>query len=51
MSKKGRLNVPRGLIKRLGLEGGETMIVEVDEEGAAASRPTGVHPINAPSKG
>lgn len=45
LGKKGQLNVPRGVMKRLGLEGGEAMLVEVDEEGAILLRPAGVYPL------
>lgn len=45
LGKKGQLNVPRGVMKRLGLEGGEAMLIEVDEEGAIVLRPAGVYPL------
>lgn len=45
LGKKGQLNVPREVMERLGLHGGDMLLLEVDEEGAIILRPTGVYPL------
>lgn len=45
LGKKGQLNVPREVMERLGLHGGDMLLLEVDEEGAILLRPTGVYPL------
>ncbi len=45
LGKKGQLNVPREVMERLGLHGGDMLLLEVDEEGAIVLRPTGVYPL------
>jgi AbrB family looped-hinge helix DNA binding protein len=45
LGKKGQLNVPREIMQRLGLHGGDMLLMEVDEEGAIILRPTGVYPL------
>lgn len=45
LGKKGQLNVPGEVMRRLGLHGGDMLLLEVDEEGAIILRPTGVYPL------
>lgn len=45
LGKKGQLNVPGDVMRRLGLQGGDMLLLEVDEEGAIVLRPTGVYPV------
>lgn len=45
LGRKGQLNVPREVMERLGLHGGDMLLLEVDEEGAIVLRPTGVYPL------
>ncbi|CAN5183093.1 AbrB/MazE/SpoVT family DNA-binding domain-containing protein [soil metagenome] len=45
LGKKGQLNVPREIMERLGLHGGDMLLLEVDDEGAILLRPTGVYPL------
>jgi AbrB family looped-hinge helix DNA binding protein len=45
LGKKGQLNVPREVMERLGLHGGDMLLLEVDDEGAIMLRPTGVYPL------
>lgn len=45
LGKKGQLSLPRGIMERLGLHGGDMLLLEVDDEGAISLRPTGVYPL------
>ena len=50
LGTKGQLSVPRGMMERLGLRGGEIMIVEASEDGALVLHPAGVYPIEVYSE-
>jgi AbrB family looped-hinge helix DNA binding protein len=45
LGKKGQLSLPAGVLRKLGLQGTATLIVEATEDGAVLLRPAGVYPI------
>ncbi len=45
LGKKGQLSVPKGVMRRLGLKGGEALLLDVTEDGAIVLRPAGVYPL------
>ena len=45
LGKKGQMSIPKGILKRLGLEGDVTLLVETTAEGAIILRPAAVYPI------
>ena len=45
LGKKGQLSLPAGVLRKLGLEGAATLIVEATDDGAVVLRPAGVYPI------
>lgn len=45
LGKKGQLSVPREVMERLGLSGGEMLVLEVTDEGGIVLRPAGVYPL------
>jgi AbrB family looped-hinge helix DNA binding protein len=45
LGKKGQMSIPKGILKRLGLEGDTTLLVDVTAEGAIVLRPAVVYPI------
>ena len=45
LGKKGQLSIPKGILKRLGLEGDVTLLVDTTPEGAIVLRPAAVYPI------
>lgn len=45
LGKKGQLSIPSGILKRLGIEGDSTLIVETTSDGAIVLRPAAVYPI------
>lgn len=45
LGKKGQLSVPRDVMERLGLRGGEMLVVEVTDEGGIVLQPAGVYPL------
>jgi AbrB family looped-hinge helix DNA binding protein len=45
LGRKGQLSIPRKVLQRLGLEGGEALLLEVTEDGAILLRPAGVYPL------
>ena len=45
LGKKGQLSIPKGILKRLGLEGDATLLVDTTPEGAIVLRPAAVYPI------
>jgi AbrB family looped-hinge helix DNA binding protein len=45
LGKKGQMSIPKGILKRLGLEGDVTLLVETTPEGAIVLRPPAVFPI------
>jgi AbrB family looped-hinge helix DNA binding protein len=45
LGKKGQVSIPKGVLKRLGLEGDVPLLVETTRDGAIVLRPAGVYPI------
>jgi AbrB family looped-hinge helix DNA binding protein len=45
LGKKGQLSVPREVMERLGLRGGEMLVLEVTDEGGIVLQPAGVYPL------
>lgn len=45
LGKKGQLSLPAGVLRRLGLQGSATLIVEETEDGAVVLRPAAVVPV------
>lgn len=45
LGKKGRLSLPAGVLRKLGLEGAAKLIVEATDDGAVVLRPAAVYPI------
>ncbi|MBA3474450.1 MAG: AbrB/MazE/SpoVT family DNA-binding domain-containing protein [Rubrobacter sp.] len=45
LGRKGQLSVPKEVMQRLGLEGGEALLLDVTEDGAIILRPAGVYPL------
>ena len=45
LGKKGQLSLPAGVLRKLGLEGAATLMVEATDDGAVILRPAGVYPI------
>ncbi len=51
LGRKGQLSLPKGVMERLGLKGGEVLILDVTEDGAIFLRPAGVYPLEVYSDG
>ncbi len=45
LGKKGQLSLPAGVLRRLGLQGSATLLVEETEDGAVVLRPAAVVPV------
>jgi AbrB family looped-hinge helix DNA binding protein len=45
LGKKGQVSIPTAILRKLGLEGGQHLIVELGEGGAIVLRPAGIYPI------
>jgi AbrB family looped-hinge helix DNA binding protein len=45
LGKKGQVSLPAGVLRRLGLQGSATLIVEATEDGAVLLRPAAVVPV------
>jgi AbrB family looped-hinge helix DNA binding protein len=45
LGKKGQVSIPTSILKKLGLEGGQHLIVEASEDGAILLRPASIYPI------
>jgi AbrB family looped-hinge helix DNA binding protein len=45
LGKKGQLSLPAGVLRKLGLRGSATLIVEATDEGTVILRPAAVYPI------
>jgi antitoxin component of MazEF toxin-antitoxin module len=45
LGKSGQLSIPRALMRQLGLNGQETLLVEVTPDGAIQLRPAAVFPV------
>ncbi len=45
LGSKGQVSIPRPALRRLGLAGGELLLVETTADGAIVLRPAAVYPI------
>lgn len=45
LGKKGQLSLPAGVLRRLGLQGSATLLVEETGDGAVVLRPAAVVPV------
>ncbi|MGH6885209.1 MAG: AbrB/MazE/SpoVT family DNA-binding domain-containing protein [Geminicoccales bacterium] len=45
LGKKGQLSLPAGVLRKLGLQGSATLLVEATEDGAVLLRPAAVYPV------
>ena len=45
LGKKGQLSLPAAILRKLGLQGAATMLVEATADGSVILRPAGVYPI------
>lgn len=45
LGKKGQLSLPAGVLRKIGLEGPATLIVEATPDGAVLLRPAAVYPV------
>ena len=45
LGKKGQVSLPAAVLRKLGLEGRATLLVEATNDGAVILRPAGVYPI------
>ena len=45
LGKKGQLSLPAAVLRKLGLQGAATLLVEATDDGAVILRPAAVYPI------
>lgn len=45
LGKKGQLSLPASVLRKLGLQGAGTLIVEATDDGAVVLRPAAVYPV------
>ena len=45
LGKKGQISLPATVLRKLGLQGATTLIVEATDDGAVVLRPAAVYPI------
>lgn len=45
LGKKGQLSLPATVLRKLGLQGATTLLVEATDDGAVILRPAAVYPI------
>jgi AbrB family looped-hinge helix DNA binding protein len=45
LGKKGQVSLPATVLRKLGLQGASTLLVETTDDGAVVLRPAGVYPI------
>jgi AbrB family looped-hinge helix DNA binding protein len=45
LGKKGQLSLPASVLRKLGLQGAATLIVEATDDGAVVLRPAAVYPV------
>lgn len=50
LGKRGQVSIPRVILKQLGIEGEQTLIVEVAEDGSIVMRQAGVYPLETYSE-
>ena len=45
LGKKGQVSLPSAILRKLGLEGAATLLVDTTDDGAVILRPAAVYPI------
>ena len=45
LGKKGQLSLPAAVLRKLGLQGAATLLVEATDDGAVLLRPAAVYPV------
>jgi AbrB family looped-hinge helix DNA binding protein len=45
LGKKGQLSLPAGILRKLGIQGAATLLVEATDDGAVMLRPGAVYPV------
>ncbi len=50
LGKKGQLSLPASVLRKLGIEGAATMLVEATDDGAVILRPAAVYPVEVYSE-
>ena len=45
LGKKGQLSLPAGVLRKLGLQGSATLLVEAMDDGTVVLRPAAVYPV------
>ena len=45
LGKKGQVSLPAGVLRKLGLQGSATLLVEATDDGAIVLRPAAVYPV------
>ena len=45
LGKKGQLSLPAAVLRKLGVQGAATLLVDTTDDGAVVLRPAGVYPI------
>jgi len=45
LGKKGQLSLPAAVLRKMGIKGAGTLLVETTDDGAVVLRPAGVYPI------
>ena len=45
LGKKGQLSLPAGVLRKLGLRGAATLLVEATDDGGVILRPAAVYPV------
>ena len=45
LGKKGQLSLPAAVLRKLGLQGAATLLVEATDDGAVILRPAAVYPV------
>jgi bifunctional DNA-binding transcriptional regulator/antitoxin component of YhaV-PrlF toxin-antitoxin module len=51
LGKSGQVSIPRAILRRLGIEGEQTFLVEASADGAIILRQAGVYPLEVYSDG
>lgn len=50
LGKKGQVSLPAGVLRKLGIEGAATLMVEATDDGAVILRPAAVYPVEVYSE-
>jgi AbrB family looped-hinge helix DNA binding protein len=45
LGKKGQLSLPAAVLRKMGIQGAATLLIETTEDGAVILRPAGVYPV------